>query len=68
MSSIVEGDLCIVTYGSKSFLKGFTRKDMRVLGVLARKRYKLKTSSKRIVKKYIKQLINDALRNYVSSA
>ncbi len=62
--NIIEGNLYVARIGSKWGLKGFTVKDMSTLGKIARKRYKLKTKRKRIVKKYIVRLLNEALRNY----
>lgn len=66
--NIVEGQLYIARMGSKWVLKGFTPDDMRRLGKIARNRYKLKTKCRRIVKKYIVKLLNDALRNYERGA
>lgn len=66
--SIVEGNLYITRMGSKWVLKGFTPSDMRRLGKIARKQYKLKTKRSRIVKKYIVRLLNEALRKYDRSA
>jgi hypothetical protein len=64
----LEGQIYIAKIGHKWGLKGFTRNDMWTLGKLARKRYKLKTKRSRIVKKYVKRLITNALRNYDRSA
>lgn len=59
----LEGQIFVARIGGKWGLKGFTRKDMYTLGRIARKRYKLKTRRKRILKKYIVKLLNDALRS-----
>jgi len=66
--SIVEGELYIARMGSKWVLKGFTIKDMYTLGKIARKHYKLKTKRKRIIKKYVVRLLNEALTKYERSA
>jgi ABC-type enterochelin transport system ATPase subunit len=64
--SMLEGSLYIVKTRSNYIMKGFTLADMRVLGRLARKKYKLKTKRKRILKKYIKTLMNTALQEQLS--
>lgn len=65
--SKLEGQIVVARLGRKWGLKGFTRNDMRTLGILAKKRYKLKTKRSRIVKKYVIRLITEALRNGVSA-
>jgi hypothetical protein len=62
--TILEGTLYVQKIASKWVLKGFTQKDIRTLGMLARNRYKLKTKRKRILKKYIIKLMNEALKNH----
>jgi hypothetical protein len=66
--SIVEGQIYVARIGKKWGLKGFTPKDMRTLAKLAREKYKIKTKRSRIIKKYVRQLIVDALRNQFRSA
>lgn len=63
----LEGQVVVAKIGHKWGLKGFTRNDMRTLGILARKRYKLKTKRSRIVKKYVIRLITESLRSAVSA-
>ena len=61
----LEGKIVVAKIGGKWGLKGFTRNDMHILGILARKCYKIKTKRSRIVKKYVIRLITEALRNGV---
>jgi hypothetical protein len=63
----LEGQVVVAKIGHKWGLKGFTRNDMRTLGMLARKRYKIKTKRSRIVKKYVIRLIMEMLRKGTSA-
>jgi hypothetical protein len=64
MSNILEGNVSIVRYNGICLLKGFTDNDWITLSKLARKCFKIKTKRKRIVKKYVKKLLNEAMRKY----
>jgi len=63
----LEGQVVVAKIGHKWGLKGFTRNDMRTLGMLAREHYKLKTKRSRIVKKYVIRLIMEMLRKGTSA-
>lgn len=60
-----EGNLSIgkSKYEKHTMINGFTKNDMKMLQTIARKFYKIKTSKKRILKKYAKRLLNEALRS-----
>ena len=64
MSNLLEGNVTIVNTNGKCLLKGFTKNDWITLSKLAKKCFKIKTKRKRIVKKYVKKLINEAMRKY----
>lgn len=49
----------------QSFIKYNGKNDYNSLVFLARHKYKIKTHKKRIIKKYIGKLLNDALRSYL---
>ena len=51
---------------NKYKLVGFTRENMRLLGSLARKKFKVKTKRKRIVKKYIIKLLLQSIRKQIA--
>jgi hypothetical protein len=63
--SLISSNIQVVNYNGKWVLKGFTVEDYRTLGILARNVYKLKSKRKRIVKKYIVKLMNEAIRKYL---
>ncbi len=64
MSDILEGNVTIENINGKCLLKGFTKNDWITLSKLAKKCFKIKTKRKRIVKKYVKKLLNEAMRKY----
>jgi hypothetical protein len=64
MSNLLEGNVSIVRYNGICLLKGFTDNDWITLSKLARKHFKIKTKRKRIVKKYVKRLVIEAMRKY----
>ena len=64
MSDILEGNVTIENINGKCLLKGFTKNDWITLSKLAKKCFKIKTNRKRILKKYVKKLLNEAMRKY----
>lgn len=64
---ILEGTITIKRITRGHVITGFTVNDFKRLRYLARKVYKLQTKRKRTIHKYVKRLLNDALRSYANS-
>lgn len=48
-------------------LVGFTNSDMKLLNRAARKKFKLKTRKNRVLKKYVRIIIDIALREFLAN-
>jgi hypothetical protein len=66
MNDIINGTLTMHSSAGKHYLKGFTKKDWNNLKFVAKRLYKIKTKRNRILKKYVKKLLNDAIMNHIS--
>jgi hypothetical protein len=62
----LEGVITLQVRNGHTVMKGFTNNDFRLLCKLARKIYKIKSTKKRILKKYVSKLLNKAISNYVT--
>lgn len=62
----LEGVITVKRITRGHVITGFTDNDFHRLRYLARKVYKLQTKRKRTVNKYVKRLLNEALRDYVN--
>lgn len=61
-----EGTITLEVHNGQAMLKGFTRNDFNFLMKLARKQYRIKSTKKRILKKYVSKLLNGIISNYVT--
>lgn len=62
----LEGTITIQVRNGHTMITGFSRNDFRLLCRWARKIYKIKSTKKRILKKYVHKLLNSAILNYVT--
>ena len=61
-----EGTITVQVRNGRTMITGFSRNDFKLLLKLARKKYKIKSTKKRILKKYVHKLLNAAILNYVA--
>ena len=61
----LEGVITIERRNGVLKMVGFTQNDFKFLKKAARKMYKIKSKKNRILKRYVKMLLNDALRRAV---
>lgn len=63
----LEGTITVRRRPNGYVMDGFSPNDFNRLCVIARKVYKIKTTRKRILKKYVKRLLNEAIRQYIDN-
>lgn len=61
----LEGVITLEVHNGHAMLKGFTRNDFNFLMQVARKVYKIKSTKKRILKKYVRKFLSDAINSYL---
>jgi hypothetical protein len=61
-----EGVITLQVRNGHTMITGFTRNDFKLLLKMARKKYKIKSTKKRILKKYANRLLKAAILNYVA--
>ena len=57
----LEGTITVEKRNGIAMMVGFTQSDIRLLMRVARKKYCIKSKKKRILKRYLKKLLNEAL-------
>lgn len=60
-----EGTITLEVHNGHAMLKGFTRNDFNFLMQVARKVYKIKSTKKRILKKYVRKFLSETITSYL---